>query len=42
MYSAVGRINRLFARCSMMCADQPDVRAITNIGVNSGVGMPQK
>jgi len=42
IYSAVGRISRLFPRCSMICADQPEVRAMTKIGVNIGVGIPQK
>jgi hypothetical protein len=28
------------ARCSMTCADQPAVRAITNSGVNIAVGTP--
>jgi hypothetical protein len=42
MYSAVGRISRLSPRCSMMCADHPEVREITKIGVNIGVGIPQK
>ena len=38
MYSAVGRINRLRARCSKIWADQPEIRAMTNNGVNIGVG----
>ena len=27
-------------RCSMTCADHPDVREITNSGVNIAVGTP--
>jgi hypothetical protein len=30
----------LSIRCSTMCADQPEVRAITNSGVNIAVGTP--
>ena len=41
-YSAVGRINRLSPRCSMMWAAQPVIRDATNRGVNIDVGMPQK
>ena len=37
VYSAVGRINRLCARCSIMCADQPDVRAMTKMGACVGL-----
>ena len=40
MYSEEGRMMRLLARCSMMCAHQPVTRDITNSGVNIGVGMP--
>ena len=31
----------IISRCSMMCADHPDVREITNNGVNMAVGIPQ-
>ncbi len=41
-YSARGRMMRLWARCSMMCAVQPVTRLSTKIGVNSLVGMPMK
>ena len=30
----------LSMRCSMICALQPEVRAITNSGVNIAVGQP--
>src|SRR5215471_16553730 len=42
IYSAVGRMSRLLLRCSMICADHPDVRAMTNMGVYIAVGTPQK
>ena len=42
MYSAFGRMMRLSARCSNTCADQPVVRDMTKIGVNSFVGIPKK
>jgi hypothetical protein len=32
-YSTLGRISRLFASCSSMCAVQPAVRAAANVGV---------
>ena len=42
VYSALGRIMRLSARCSMTCAAQPVSRLMTKIGVNNLVGMPMK
>ena len=42
MYSAVGRMRRLLLRCSMTWADQPEMLAMTKMGVNIGVGTPQK
>ena len=42
IYSDNGRINLLLARCSIMCADHPAVRANTKIGVNNSVGIWQK
>lgn len=41
-YSAVGLISRLLERCSMTWADQPETRAMTKMGVNMVVGIPQK
>lgn len=42
VYSALGRMMRLLARCSKTWAVQPLVREQTKIGVNSLVGMPMK
>ena len=42
VYSALGRIIRLLARCSFTWAVQPDTRDITKMGVNNSVGMPMK
>ena len=38
--SRLGRMILLSTRCSMTCAAQPEVRAITKIGVNIAVGTP--
>ena len=40
VYSALGRMILPSSRCSMTWAAQPAVRAITNSGVNIGVGSP--
>ena len=40
VYSALGRIILLLILCSITCADQPVVLAITNIGVKKDVGIP--
>ena len=39
-YSASGRMMRLLACCSMMCAHQPVTREATKIGVYWGTGIP--
>ena len=40
IYSALGRISRLFAACSAMAAVQPTVREQAKVGVNMSRGMP--
>src|SRR5262249_53298585 len=40
VYSARGRISRLFAYCSRTCAVQPEVRLTAKIGVNSSIATP--
>ena len=40
VYSARGRISRLFAYCSSTCAVQPEMRLTAKIGVNRSIGMP--
>ena len=40
IYSARGRIRRLFAYCSRTCAVQPDTRLTAKIGVKSSMSMP--
>ena len=42
VYSALGRMMRLLARCSNTWDAQPVTREQTKIGVNSLVGMPMK
>jgi hypothetical protein len=37
---ALGRMILLSMRCSITCAAQPLVRAMTNSGVNMAVGTP--
>ena len=39
-YSARGRISRLFAYCSRICAVHPDIRLTAKNGVNRSIGMP--
>ena len=39
-YAAFGRIRRLFAACSITCADQPAIRDIANAQVNWSIGNP--
>ena len=41
-YSARGRISRLLAYCSRMCAVQPDMRLTAKIGVNRSTGIPSE
>jgi hypothetical protein len=41
-YWALGRMSRLSAACSRMCAHQPMTRLAANVGVNSSRGMPQR
>ena len=40
MYSARGRISRLFAYCSSTCAVQPDTRLTAKIGVKRSTSIP--
>ena len=40
VYKLSGRINRLFACCSLICAHQPVIREATKIGVYCGTGIP--
>jgi hypothetical protein len=40
VYSARGRINRLFDSCSRTCAVHPAHRLTAKIGVKSAIGMP--
>ena len=41
-YSALGRMSRLSAACSRMCAHHPITRLEANVGVNRSRGMPQR
>src|SRR5437016_2638972 len=40
MYSARGRMSRLFAYCSSTCAVHPDMRLTAKIGVKRSMAMP--
>ena len=40
MYSALGRINRLFPACSAIAAVHPTVLLHANVGVNMSRGIP--
>ena len=42
VYALVGRMILLFARCSIIWAAQPAVRATTKIGVKKWEGIPEK